>query len=75
MVRDPDQKVEMNFLVTIRATGHPYKVRRTVGKTLAKLVDLNFPPGWEVHVGTKKGNTINWSIMDHDGGIGTTGEA
>ena len=68
-VRDPDRPAELHYYVIVRTLGHPSKVRRSVGKTIAKLLALNFNDS-EVHVGSKKGGKIKWSPLDHDFGMG-----
>ena len=64
-----ERELELTYVVTIRSYGHPAKQRRQCGKILARLCGLNFQHA-EVRIGSKKGNRIVWSTLDHDLGMG-----
>lgn len=68
-MKDCDRPVELHYHVIVKAFGHPRKVRQSVGRTLAKILSLNFNEV-EVRAGTPKGNKFTWDPSAHDFGLG-----
>lgn len=64
MQRSKEKDIDLEFVVRIKAYGKPVKIKRDIGRSLAKLCGLNFK-----FAEVSSGKTVyGWHVLDHVGG-------
>lgn len=56
-----EREFEAVYAVVIPSYGDPKKLRYKMARRLAKVVQLNFGDKIQVHIGTRKGNLVEWT--------------